>query len=138
MSNKLNLTPQTYIDMNKEFVEEGYPFEIAIPTQEAIDKWLDQPSVHHDPPPPVDLVAEMWKKHREEEIDKTFDEAMNAPTIDDALVILESKTHSSEDWTNLSWAFAFNNGNTRIPPSEREDALASFCLDKSEEDGSDS
>ena len=66
MSNELNITPQTYIDMNKEFEEEGIPFEIAIPTQEKLDKWLNQPSVHHDPPPQIDMVAEMWKKHREE------------------------------------------------------------------------
>ena len=62
MSNELNITPQTYIDMNKEFVEEGYPFEIAVPTQEKIDEWLNTPVVHHDPPPQVDMVQEMWDK----------------------------------------------------------------------------
>ncbi len=62
MSNELNITPQTYIDMNKEFVEEGYPFEIAVPTQEKIDEWLNQPAVHYDPPPQIDMVQEMWDK----------------------------------------------------------------------------
>ena len=66
MSNDFNITPQTYIDMNKEFEEEGIPFEIAIPTQEKLDKWLNQPAPPHQTPPQIDMVAEMWKKHREE------------------------------------------------------------------------
>jgi len=60
---KIEITPQTYINMNKEFVEEDIPFRIAVPTQEVIDKWQSQP------PPQVrvvhehDMVAEMWAKH---------------------------------------------------------------------------
>ena len=34
---KSKITPQTYIDMNKEFEEEGTPFRIIVPTQEQID-----------------------------------------------------------------------------------------------------
>ena len=44
------ITPQTYIDMNKEFIEDDIPFRIVIPTQEAIDKHLSQPPLpitHH-------------------------------------------------------------------------------------------
>ena len=33
------ITPQTYIDMNKEFEEEGLAFTIEVPTQEKIDEW---------------------------------------------------------------------------------------------------
>ena len=62
MSNQLNITPQTYIDMNKEFVEEGYPFEIAVPTQEKIDEWLKQPAPPYQTPPQIDMVQEMWDK----------------------------------------------------------------------------
>ena len=58
--NSKKITPQTYIDMNAEFKEEGIPFEISIPTQEQIDAWISQPSVHHDPPPQVDMVQQMW------------------------------------------------------------------------------
>jgi hypothetical protein len=54
------ITPQTYIDMNKEFVEEGIPFEIAIPTQEAIDKWKSAPPPPRHTPPQVDMVQQMW------------------------------------------------------------------------------
>ena len=38
-SKKIEITPQTYIDMNKEFEEEGLAFRIAVPTQEEIDEW---------------------------------------------------------------------------------------------------
>ena len=34
---KSKITPQTYIDMNKEFEEEGTPFRIIVPTQEQIN-----------------------------------------------------------------------------------------------------
>jgi hypothetical protein len=63
MINKVVITPQTYIDMNKEFEEDDIPFRISIPTQEAIDKWQSQT------PPPIgvvhehDMVAEMWAEH---------------------------------------------------------------------------
>ena len=36
------ITPQTYIDMNKEFEEEGTMVRIEVPTQERIDEWLKQ------------------------------------------------------------------------------------------------
>ncbi|MAD25420.1 MAG: hypothetical protein CMO44_14760 [Verrucomicrobiales bacterium] len=60
---QVKITPQTYIDMNKEFEEEDYPFRIAVPTQEAIDKWQSQPSPPYQTPEPVDMVAEMWAEH---------------------------------------------------------------------------
>ena len=39
---KSKITPQTYIDMNKEFEEEGTAFRITVPTQEEIDEWMDK------------------------------------------------------------------------------------------------
>ena len=33
------ITPETYEKMNEEFIEDGTPFRITIPTQEEIDKW---------------------------------------------------------------------------------------------------
>ena len=36
----IKITPQTYIDMNKEFEEEGTMVRIEVPTQEAIDKGI--------------------------------------------------------------------------------------------------
>ena len=57
------ITPQTYIDMNKEFIEDDIPFRIVIPTQEAIDKHLSQPPLPYSTPPAVDMVAEMWAEH---------------------------------------------------------------------------
>jgi len=63
----LKITPQTYIDMNKEFEEEGTAVRIVVPTQEAIDKWLNhKEDIHKRTTEPVDMVAELWKKHREE------------------------------------------------------------------------
>ncbi len=61
MSSKI--TPQTYIDMNEEFIKDDIPFEIAVPTQEAIDKWQNATPVHQPVRHPVDMVAEMWAEH---------------------------------------------------------------------------
>ena len=58
----IEITPQTYIDMNKEFVEEGTPFTIVVPTQEAIDEWKSKPPQPYQTPPAVDMVQEIWDK----------------------------------------------------------------------------
>ena len=39
---KQRVTPETYKKMNEEFEEERTPFRIIIPTQEQIDKCLNQ------------------------------------------------------------------------------------------------
>ena len=72
------ITPQTYIDMNKEFEDDNIPFRIAIPTQEVIDKWQSQPAPPYQTPPQVDMVAEMWKKHREQ---GSVAESVDAPDL---------------------------------------------------------
>ena len=61
--NDFKITPQTYIDMNKEFEEDDVPFRIVIPTQEAIDKHRSQPPLPYNTPAVVDMVAEMWAEH---------------------------------------------------------------------------
>ena len=52
-SNKI--TPDTYIKMNDEFIKEGTPFVLTIPTQEQIDDCLERskdwfPKVSHSAP----------------------------------------------------------------------------------------
>tara|TARA_R100001509_G_C4839331_1_gene206035 strand:- start:170 stop:418 length:249 start_codon:yes stop_codon:yes gene_type:complete len=61
---EIKITPQTYIDMNKEFEKEGTMLRIVVPTQKAIDKWLeDSKKVDWiEPPTEKDMVAEMWEK----------------------------------------------------------------------------
>jgi len=56
------ITPQTYIDMNKEFVEDGTMVRIEVPTQEAIDKWKKwvDPDMHNRTTKPRDMVQDMW------------------------------------------------------------------------------
>ena len=56
------ITPQTYIDMNKEFVEEGTMVRIEVPTQERIDKWKEwvDPDMHKRTREPRDMVQDMW------------------------------------------------------------------------------
>ena len=58
------ITPQTYIDMNKEFEEEGTMVRIAVPTQEEIDKWKNWivPDQLERTVEPTDMVQEMWEK----------------------------------------------------------------------------
>lgn len=63
---KTRITPETYQKMNEEFIEEGIPFRIQDTTQEVIDKWQNAPPVHQPVRHTVDMVAEMWKKHREQ------------------------------------------------------------------------
>jgi len=64
----IKITPQTYIDMNKEFEEEGTMVRIEVPTQEAIDKWLNhKEDIHSRTVEPVDMVAQMWEEHRKKE-----------------------------------------------------------------------
>ena len=36
------ITPQTYIDMNEEFIRDGTMVRIVVPTQEQIDSWKDR------------------------------------------------------------------------------------------------
>ena len=57
---EIKITPQTYIDMNKEFEKEGTPFTIAVPTQEAIDEWKSKPPQPYMTQPAVDMVQQMW------------------------------------------------------------------------------
>ena len=39
------ITPETYEKMNEEFEEEGLAFRINVPTQEQIDKWMEESNV---------------------------------------------------------------------------------------------
>jgi len=61
--NEFKITPQTYIDMNKEFIEDDIPFRIHIPTQEEIDKHRSATPIPQPVRHTVDMVAEMWAKH---------------------------------------------------------------------------
>ena len=63
---KTVITPETYREMNEEFIKDGVPFRIEIPTQERIDTWQNATPVHQPVRHNVDMVAEMWKKHREQ------------------------------------------------------------------------
>ena len=60
----MKITPKTYIDMNKEFEENGDAVRIVVPTQEGIDKWREWSKNYqwNETPKGVDMVAEMWAK----------------------------------------------------------------------------
>ena len=51
----IKVTPQTFIDMNHEFEEEGTMFRVTIPTQQEIDEQEERSShcfpkvIHHAP-----------------------------------------------------------------------------------------
>ena len=36
------IAPETYEKMNEEFEKEGLAFRIIVPTQEQIDKWIEE------------------------------------------------------------------------------------------------
>ena len=55
-ASKIKITPQTYIDMNKEFEEEGTPIRIIVPTQEQIDNSMGvKIPEKFEPQPPMDF-----------------------------------------------------------------------------------
>tara|TARA_R100000908_G_C3735672_1_gene133679 strand:- start:577 stop:783 length:207 start_codon:yes stop_codon:yes gene_type:complete len=56
------ITPQTYIDMNEEFIREGTMVRIEVPTQEQINSRKDRidPDMHKRTVEPKDMVQEMW------------------------------------------------------------------------------
>ena len=57
-------------------------------------------------------------------------QALKAPTLEEAALILDVESKTNEELEELAWVFAFWNGNSAIPPTEREDALAGLCLDE--------
>tara|TARA_R100001509_G_C4707765_1_gene162238 strand:- start:41 stop:532 length:492 start_codon:yes stop_codon:yes gene_type:complete len=72
------ITPETYEKMNEEFLEEGIPFRIEVPTQERIDKWKKESEGHYIDYDfePVDLVAQMWEEHNKKEKEKNKMQAL--------------------------------------------------------------
>jgi len=61
-----------------------------------------------------------------------FHQALTAPTNEEAVALLELDKLTIEELEELAWCFAFNNGDSRIAPSDRESALAYACMDQLE------
>ena len=61
-----------------------------------------------------------------------FFQALKASTVEEAITLLELDKLTVEELEELAWCFAFNNGDSRIAPSDRESALATACLDQLE------
>jgi len=75
--NEFKITPQTYIDMNKEFIEDDIPFRIAIPTQEEIDKHRSATPIPQPERHTVDMVANMWAEHNRIEEERKLQLELN-------------------------------------------------------------
>ena len=90
------IVPQTYIDMNKELEEEGCALRIAVPTQEAIDKWQEESKGFycHEPAHHKDMVAQMWEQHRKKERERDQMQALvysnGSQESDRAKMVLEA------------------------------------------------
>ena len=59
-----------------------------------------------------------------------FNAALKAASVESALFHLKLNTLTIDELEDLAWCFAFNNGNSKIAPSERESALATACLEQ--------
>ena len=59
-----------------------------------------------------------------------FYAALNSYTVEEALTHIDIEDMTIEELEDLAWCFAFNNGNSKIPPSDMEEALAGVCLDQ--------
>ena len=57
-----------------------------------------------------------------------FNAALNSKSVEEALTHIDLEDMTIEELEDLAWCFAFNNGNSKIPPSDMEEALASVCL----------
>ena len=56
--------------------------------------------------------------------------AITADTNEQAIEHLKLKLLSIDELEDLAWCFAFNNGDSKKAPSDRESACASACLDQ--------
>ena len=61
-----------------------------------------------------------------------FSAALKAASLESALFHLKLHTLTIEELEDLAWCFAYNNGSSKIAPSERESALATACLEQIE------
>ena len=61
-----------------------------------------------------------------------FFQALKASTVEEAITLLELDKLTIEELEEMAWCFAFNNGDSRIAPTERESALAHACMDQLE------
>ena len=61
-----------------------------------------------------------------------YNKALQAETIEESITILNVESRSDEDLEEMAIAFAFWNGDSSIPPTEREEALATICLNELE------
>lgn len=68
----VKITPETYKEMNEEFIREDIPFRIADTTQEKIDAWQNATPIPQPVRHTVDMVAEMWKEHRKKEQEESI------------------------------------------------------------------
>ena len=59
-----------------------------------------------------------------------FNAALNSETVEEALTHIDLEDMTIEELEDLAWCFAFNNGNSKVAPSDMESALASVCLDQ--------
>ena len=59
-----------------------------------------------------------------------FHAALNSQSVEEALTHINLKDMTVEELEDLAWCFAFNNGSSKIPPSDIESALAGVCLDQ--------
>ena len=61
-----------------------------------------------------------------------YNKAIDALTLEEAIAIIDVSSKDNEELEEIAWIFAFWNGDSRIPPTEREEDLAGVCLDELE------
>ena len=61
-----------------------------------------------------------------------YNKAIDALTLEEAIAIIDVSSKDNEELEEMAWIFAFWNGDSRIPPTEREEDLAGVCLDELE------
>ena len=108
----------------RKHMEKDYGYKIMLASQEFVDKLREDPSARND----TWYVKEGPGKPTKDKYD--FKAALEADTLEEALTHIQLDLMTIDELEDLSCMFAFNSGSSKIPPTEREEALAGACLDQ--------
>ena len=105
-------------------MEEDWGYKVMLCSQDFVDRLREDPSARDD----TWWVKEGPGKPTKDKYD--FKAALEADTLEEALTHIQLDLMTIDELEDLSCMFAFNSGSSKIPPTEREDALAGACLDQ--------
>ena len=98
-----------------------------------LKKLLTEPILSPAPESYYQDFDELWDSGQpftQHTLDNCITTALEAETLEEAIQGLNLANKTADQLEDLAWAFAFWNGNSKEPPTEREEALATACLNQ--------